>query len=162
MSSTTVQIQVQQVLENAFSNQDTASQLLANPAGILKQNGINIPEGAEEQFNEYVRAVAPDMMALLSTSAQGHLETAKAALPQSVGCWGCKIGVWSIATAIVAVGVASLSELVAGSAVVVALADFAGVSEGAALAFIQQGLMVPVRQGAEAVASAICKWTHAC
>lgn len=76
-------------------------------------------------------------------------------------CTLCKIGAYSIAAVIVAVGAAALTYLTAASAPVVALAAFAGVSAPTALAFIV-GLGAAVTEGVSAVASEICQWTEAC
>jgi hypothetical protein len=153
---------VSRTVKDAFASKSNADQLLANPAAVLQRNGFDIPEGKEKEFNNYFNEVAGDIVTRLRETPENRLSAVHEELVQrGIGCTACKIGVYTIAAAIVAVGAAGIASLTTGSSVVVALASFAGVSARVALTFIR-GLGRVISSGVRAVAQRICEWTGAC
>jgi len=159
---------VQQVLSKANADQDAASQLLADPAAYFRQHGLDLSQGRDAEFNKYVQELDPRVMNHFSTVAQGQAVEAQGEAGEAApavlggfGCWACKAGVWTIAAAIVALGVAGVAAVTPEAEVVVLLARFAGLDARAVAGFIS-GLAPKVRDGVNAVATAICRWIGSC
>jgi hypothetical protein len=76
-------------------------------------------------------------------------------------CGACKLASWGLGTAIVAAGAAALATLTTGSAIVIGLASFGGVSLTGALAFAAT-LGRAIVGGVSAVVQAICGWVGLC
>lgn len=153
---------VVRTIKEAFASRSNADQLLADPAAVFRRNGLSIPKGDEKGFNNHFNEVAGELVARLRQTSEDQLSAVHTeVLTSGAGCTWCKIGAYSVAAAIVVVGVAGLAALTPESAVVVALAEFAGVEVDAALAFLR-GLAAVISQGTGAVAGAICQWIGAC
>jgi hypothetical protein len=154
--------QVRQVLSNTFTDQGAASQILNDPAGFFRQNGLDVSEGQDAEFNQYFREIDPALTRRLSAAAEGQLMTASEAESLAdLGCTVCKTAVWSIAVGLVALGAAAVAALTPESALVIALARVAGLNASAVAGFLST-LGNVVTQGVNAVASAICRWLGRC
>ncbi len=81
--------------------------------------------------------------------------------PLGFGCLACKAGVWTIAVAIVALGAAGVAAVTPEAEVVILLARFAGLDAKAVASFVA-GLAHVIGESVDAVATAICRWLHAC
>lgn len=153
---------VARTIKDAFASRSNADQLLADPAVAFRRNGLNIPKSGEQGFNNHFNEVAGELVTRLRETSEDRLSAVHTELLASgAGCTWCKIGAYAVAAAIVVVGVAGLALLTPESAVVVALAEFAGVDVASALAFLR-GLAAVISQGTGAVAGAICQWMGAC
>lgn len=153
---------VARTIKDAFASKTNAEQCLADPAAAFRRNGLSLPKGDDEGFNSYFKEVAGDLVARLREASEDQLSAAhREVLTGGAGCTWCKVGAYTVAAAIVIVGVAGLAALTPESGVVVALADFAGVDVEAALTFLR-GLGAVISQGTGAVANEICQWMGAC
>lgn len=153
---------VMRTIKDAFASRGNADQLLSDPAAAFMRNGLSITKGDEKGFNDYFNEVAVELVTQLRETSEDQLSAVHAELLESgAGCTWCKIGAYTVAGAIVVAGVAGLALLTPESAVVISLAEFAGVDAEVALAFLK-GLGVVVAKGTGAVADAICKWMGAC
>ncbi len=131
-------------------------QLVSNPGQVFASAGYPLAAYQIDNFNQFVRE---------EVKFDGLIQQLKSgtslANVSDIGCTLCKIGCYTIAVAIVAVGAGALTFLTAGSAPVLALAAFAGVTAAVSLAFIVT-LATAVAAGVAAVAYNICNWTSAC
>ena len=143
---------VSQALKQTNSDANFRQRLLANPALELRNAGLLLPESQFNEFNNY-------FFNLVSIPQELGLEITS--LENSIGCTICKVGAWTLAVAIVSVGVAGLALLTPESAIVIAVAEFLGISAEAALAFIT-GLANAISSGVSAVAEAICTYLGSC
>lgn len=155
------------LIQAAVCDANKAAALLQNPAGYFRQGGIEIPTDQDMEFNQFfhhekqplARHLSLHVKASqLSPEAQDHLLFLS--LP-SLACCACSVGAYVVALAIVAVGVAGLADLTTASPAVVALADFASVPAGTALAFISS-IGAAITGGPASVTKEICRWTGAC
>jgi hypothetical protein len=161
------QVLAKNLIQAAVCDAKKAETLLQNPAQYFRQGGVDIPADQEHEFNQFFRDEKRTLVThlslhakagQLSCEAQDHLLSL--ALP-SFACCACSVSAYTVALAIVAVGTAGLLGLTVESAPVVALAAFAGVSAGAALAFICT-LGAAISGGPKSVTKDICRWTGAC
>lgn len=143
-------------LEAAQKDSAVRAELVENPGAFLAAAGYPLTPEEIPDFNRFFHE-EPGVSRILGMLQSGE----DMANLQGIGCTICKVAAYSIGVAIVAVGAAALSTLTAGSAVVIALASFAGVAAATSLAFIV-GLTTAVGGGAGVVASHICSWTGAC
>lgn len=152
---------VRQVLLDAFGSHELLARLLASPTDVFIEAGFPIQHFDRERFNKFFHdqiSAEQNGSSLLGTlkGQEGSLEEVGGWL-----CTTCVIASWTLALGIVGVGAAGLSVLTASSAIVVAVAAFAGVAKATALLFIK-GLAAAVSSGVTAVADEICRWTGAC
>ena len=152
---------IQTVFDKAAEDRDIAADLLASPAKYFRQAGVEIPEGHDEQFKDYFMQVAPEIVSALSHDDSAMMGAKYQEAVGSIGCTLCKIACYGIAVMLVGLGAAGIAALGPESAIVVWLAEFAGVSVEAVLEFLQT-LVDVVGQGVSAVTEAICEWTGAC
>lgn len=157
----------EKALSAALADPVKAASLQKSPSAYFKSQGIEIPGGREADFDQFFLTKHARVVSHAALHAKaGQLpedavhELQALAFP-SFKCAACSVGAYSVAALIVAVGVAGLASLTVASGPVVALAAFAGVSEGVALAFIVT-LGAAVAKGVAAVVEAICDWTGAC
>ena len=122
--------------EAAEQGDNLLAQLAASPGHVFAKAGFPVDYWSIPAFDDFCRKEAGFSEVLQHLGKGGTL----AAL-SGVGCTLCKIAAYTLAIALVAVGAAALTFLTAGSAVVLAVAAFAGVG---------------------VVATQICEWTGAC
>lgn len=165
-----LQVTAIHVMDNALKNPDYAKELLANPAEVFRRDGeVEIPEADDENFRNYFNEIA------LSEVLEGLTARSRsvALLPQSVeissraiGCTGCKAATYTLAGALLAIGVAGLALLTEGAVVVVSLVSLGAkfgktIATGAALAFLRgMGAVLSLSLGT--IAGEICRYIGEC
>jgi hypothetical protein len=92
-------------------------------------------EGRDAEFNEYVLKLGEGVKNHFTAVARGKAADAAAA-PLGFGCWACKAGVWAIAGAVMALGVAGVAAISPEADVVVLPGRFAGLGARAVAGFI--------------------------
>jgi hypothetical protein len=152
---------VQQALGAATADQDAATQLLADPAAYFRQHGLDLSQGRDAEFNKYFHELEPGVTSHFSAVAQGQAAEANAVALSGIGCLVCKAGVFGIAGAIVALGVAGLASITPETEVVLLLARFAGLDARAVAGFIS-GLGPKIGEGVNSIATEICRWIGSC
>lgn len=145
---------VEQILEAAQGNPYLIGNLLSDPAPIFAAAGYPMQIEDYRAFNRYFLETArPTLEGLARGAALVELASAK--------CIGCKVGFWSLAAVITAIGAAGLTFLTVGTAPVVALSSAAGIAATTALAFIQ-GLAALVVFSIDTILLNLCEWIGAC
>lgn len=147
---------VEMCLESALRNPEILSNMVVNAGQMLADRGYPLQQDQFQDFNAFLRRCL-DVEDFIQRAGSG---TALADI-DGIGCTICKISVYSVAILITAVGAAGLTVLTEGSAPVIALAAFLGVSATASLAVIA-GMAAVVVGGIDLVASYLCEWTQAC
>lgn len=161
------QVLAKSLIQAAVCDSNKSAALLQNPAKYFRQGGIEIPTNQDKEFNQFFRFEMQPLASHLSLHAKAGQLPPEAqdyllslALP-SFACCACSVSAYTVALTIVAVGVIGLAGLTVGSPAVVALAAFAGVSAGVALAFIGT-IGAAITGGPSSVTKEICRWTGAC
>jgi len=153
---------IEYVSERAYGDTEYAKALLESPSEILRLGGIEIPEASDLEFKKFFNdTLSAELSGIAAGKVQALSGTAKIKAFEGAKCKWCTVASWGLAGAIVAIGAGGLAFLTEGSVVVVWLAELAGCSSLAALAFIHT-LTVAVSEGVAAVANAICGWIGAC
>lgn len=151
----------EQLLSGAMQSTDKTytSNFYNNMARVFADAGFALMPFQYASFNEFARSSDVGLNALFTRALNGEATTEADFL--DLKCGACKVASWGLAVSIVAAGAAALSTLTAGSAIVIALASFGGVSLTAALAFAQT-LGEAIAGGVSAVVQAICGWVGLC
>ena len=131
---------------------------MADSAAYFRQHGLDLAQGRDAEFNQYVQELDGGVKQHLAQLASGQAADEPAAA-LGFGCFACKAGVWVIAGAIVALGAAGVAAISPEADVVILLARFAGADARAVAGFVS-GLGSIIQNGVNAVA--ICRWTGAC
>jgi hypothetical protein len=142
------------LLEAAEGDKTVRADLWTNAGLVAASAGYPLQPADYAAFNEYARPLVEPTLEHLGRGG-------KLAELDGWECTVCKIGTWTLAVLIVAVGAAGVTFLTEGAAPVVALAAFAGVSAATSLAFIV-GLVAAVGAGLDIVVTSICQWTKLC
>lgn len=155
--------QVDQSLRDALAAQDAARRLLYDPAGFFRDNGVDVSEGLDEEFNQFfLLEVDSAVTNRLSAAAEGQeLSPDEAPELQGFGCSVCKVAVWSVAVALVALGAVAVVRLTPAAVLVLTLARILGRDPFDVARFLAT-IGPAVVAGVNAVATAICRWRNAC
>lgn len=135
------------------------SALLTDPTGQFQAAGLPIQEFDRFKFREFFYECIEeneDLISWLRDPTQGDFFN----IP-NIKCTACKIGAWSVAALIAAIGTTAIGYLSVASGAVLALSAFASVTTTVALGFIQ-ALGAEAIGGIKLIADKICKWSKAC
>jgi hypothetical protein len=151
----------EQLLSGAASSTDKTytSNFYNNMAPVFANTGFALMPFQYDPFNTFARSSSVGLDALFTRALNGEEMTEADFL--DLKCGACKLAAWALGVSIVAAGGAALSALTTGSAIVVGLASFGGVSVAGALVFAQT-LGRAIAGGVSAVVQAICGWTGLC
>jgi len=165
-----LQVTAIDVIDNALKNPNYAKDLLANPAEVFRRDGeVEIPEADDENFRSYFFKIASSEVLEGLTARSRSVDL----LPQSVeissraiGCTGCKAATYTLAGALLAIGVAGLATLTTGSAVVAKLVQLGGIfgktiATDAALVFLR-GMAAVLSLTLGTIAGEICRYIGKC
>jgi hypothetical protein len=147
---------VRLVLEAAVTDRNLQAALVTNAGQVFSNCGYPLQSYQFEEFNTFVRKTLNLPRVLQQISHGKPLEEI-----DDIGCIICQVGCYAVAAIITAVGAVGVSFLTAGSAPVVALAGWAGISAVASLALIK-GMIAAIGVGITAVVLHICQWAGAC
>jgi hypothetical protein len=151
----------EQLLRGVLQSPDKAyiSNFRNNMAPVFASTGFALMPFQYFPFDKFAKSTDVGLDELFTRALNGDAITA-ADFP-SIKCAACKVSAWALAGLIVAAGAAALSTLVEGSAIVIGLASFAGVSPATALAFATS-LGGAIAGGVGSVVQAICDWVGLC
>ena len=150
-----MQISLDQALNLASQDTEVWEMLQERPSKLFFEE---LPERSSEYYSQFDNFFKKEILPTLTQEDTGKI--VYSAFP-SVGCASCKVAAYGLGATIVALGAAGIATLSTGSAIVVQLAAFAGVSQTAALAFIVS-LATSLAGGIVSVVDSICGWTGAC
>lgn len=150
-----MQISLDQALNLASQDTEVWEILRKRPSKLFIEDVPSRSPEYDSQFNDFFREeILPKL------KREGTDKITYSAFP-SMGCASCKVAAYGLGATIIALGAAGIATLSTGSAIVIQLAAFAGVSQTAALAFIAS-LAASLAGGIVSIVDSICGWTGAC
>lgn len=158
----------QHIFDIAANDQNFASRLISDPSETFLAAGMTLSSlgGLRTEFNDYFRQQGASVVAEIQKGhATNNIKSLKEIDAQlessSIKCTACKVGIFAVAGAIVAVGVVGLVSLSETVPVVATVASFLGSSRTEALSFLKT-LAPQVESGVNSVVDALCQRLGAC
>jgi hypothetical protein len=147
-----------QLLETVRSDREQARSFLERPVSTMRQAGISVPPEASDQSlaEQFAKTDDPVIASVRDLARDGQ-----ASAMETDACARCRAWAQGVAIALIGMGVLGIETLTAGSAIVIAVAEYFEIAPEAALPLVKS-VITMLSAGAGAVATEICERAGAC